>query len=59
MELEMKAQLHMLQQSDFKNWAAHVNKHGGDEKKAPPWIRWMEAQECRGSIHGRSGCDVE
>lgn len=40
MELEMKAQLHMLQQSDFKNWAAHVNKHGGDEKKAPPFGGW-------------------
>lgn len=39
-ELEVQAQLNMLQQNDFKEWAAHVNKHGGDEKKAPPFGGW-------------------
>lgn len=40
MDLERIAQLNMMQQSDFRGWAAHVRKHGGDEKKAPVFGSW-------------------
>jgi enoyl-CoA hydratase/carnithine racemase len=39
MEQEINAQLNMYQQSDFKEWAAHVRKHGG-ETKAPAFGGW-------------------
>jgi hypothetical protein len=38
-EQEINAQLNMYQQSDFKEWAAHVRKHGG-ETKAPAFGGW-------------------
>lgn len=41
MKLEMDAQLNMIRQSDFQEWANHVRKHGnGDEKQAPPFQGW-------------------
>lgn len=41
MKLEMTAQLNMIRQSDFQEWAKHVRKHGGgDEKKAPAFQGW-------------------
>ena len=39
MKLEMNAQLNMVRQADFQEWANHVRKHG-DEKKAPPFKGW-------------------
>jgi enoyl-CoA hydratase/carnithine racemase len=39
MELELNAQLEMFKHSDFKEWAAHVRKHGG-EHKAPEFGGW-------------------
>lgn len=39
MDLEMNVQLKMFQQDDFKAWAAHVSKHGG-ESKAPAFGGW-------------------
>ena len=39
MEREMNVQLQMFQQTDFKEWAAHVRKHGG-ENKAPAFGGW-------------------
>ncbi len=40
MELESNAQLNMIRQADFREWAAHIRKHGGDEKKAPVFGGW-------------------
>mmetsp|Transcript_30654 Transcript_30654/g.72333 ORF Transcript_30654/g.72333 Transcript_30654/m.72333 type:complete len:562 (-) Transcript_30654:969-2654(-) len=40
MAREAKAQQKLMKKPDFRNWLAHVKKHGGDEFLAPPFRGW-------------------
>lgn len=41
MDREAKAQNKLFGRSDFAEWAKHVQKHGGEESKAPAFKGWQ------------------
>ena len=43
MAREGKAHRKLMKEPDFKNWLAHVQKHGGDETTAPPFSGWKHS----------------